>query len=229
MITHDLFVANTLLTLDARKVIFWRETASLFIADLHLGKIAHFRKSGMAVPAAAATLNLDILESLFIDYEPRKCYFLGDLFHSTTNNEWFEFQHLCLKYSTIDFHLVTGNHDLQLLKYLKNKEDNWLKKMDQLELHPFLLTHEPEDLAVRNKQEKGNSDLYRLCGHIHPKIKLVGKGRQQLSMPCFYFSKNQGILPSFGQFTGGCFINVKEGDQIFGVMKDNIYPIGLPV
>ena len=29
-------------------------------------------------------------------------------------------------------------------------------------------------------------------------------------MPCFYFSKKQGILPSFGQFTGGYFIKVKD-------------------
>ncbi|MEY3322185.1 MAG: hypothetical protein RLZZ417_1768 [Bacteroidota bacterium] len=228
MITCDLIVADTLLTLDARKVIFWREKHSLFIADLHLGKITHFRKSGMAIPAAAATINLDILESLFIDYEPRKCYFLGDLFHSATNHEWFEFQHLCLKYSEIDFYLIAGNHDLQLLKYLNNKEDKWLKKIDQLELYPFLLTHEPEDFSVAGKQQNGNVELYRLSGHIHPKIKLVGKGKQHLSMPCFYFSKKQGILPSFGQFTGGYFIKVKEGDQIFGVMDHCIHPISLP-
>ena len=73
MISFDLSIANTILTLDARKVIFWKKKAALFIADLHLGKISHFRKSGMAIPAAAATMNLDVLESLFIDYEPKNC------------------------------------------------------------------------------------------------------------------------------------------------------------
>lgn len=226
--TYDLSVADTILTLDARKVIFWRETHSLFIADLHLGKISHFRKSGLAIPEAAATINLAILESLFIDYEPLNCYFLGDLFHSATNHEWLDFQRLCLQYSGINFYLITGNHDFQLLKYLKKEEENWLIKMDQLKLHPFLLTHEPENFIITDKQKEENKALYRLCGHIHPKIKLVGKGKQQLSMPCFYFSDKQGILPSFGQFTGGSFIKVKEGDQIFGVIDDCIHPISFP-
>jgi DNA ligase-associated metallophosphoesterase len=228
MISCDVTVANTRLTLDARKGIFWSETASLFLADLHLGKIAHFRKAGLPVPHAAGILNLDILESLFLDYEPRNCYFLGDLFHSSTNREWFDFQNLCSKYSEINFHLITGNHDRNLLLFLHAKDIRWLKTMSHLELHPFLLTHEPDYFLTAEASHGNPSNLYRLCGHIHPKIKLVGKGKQQLSMPCFHFSKKQGMLPSFGQFTGGCFINVKEGDRIFGVLHDRIHPIPPP-
>lgn len=145
MISFDLSVANTILTLDARKVIFWGNTATLFIADLHLGKISHFRKSGMAIPTAAATMNLDVLESLFIDYEPRHCYFLGDLFHSATNEEWFGFRQLCLRYNHIHFTLITGNHDTKLVKYLQTSENDWLNQCDTLELYPFLLAHEPLD------------------------------------------------------------------------------------
>ena len=30
--------------------IFWLEKKTLFLADVHLGKVAHFRKNGIAVP-----------------------------------------------------------------------------------------------------------------------------------------------------------------------------------
>jgi len=180
----------------------------------------------MAIPAAAATMNLDVLESLFIDYEPKNCYFLGDLFHSATNEEWFDFRRLCLKYNHIHFTLVTGNHDAKLVKYLKTSENDWLNRCDTFELYPFLLAHEPLDHLTDNSLVGEQKNLFRLCGHYHPKVKLVGLGKQQISMPCFHFSENQGILPSFGQFTGGCFIKVREGDRVIGVMNDKIYPIG---
>ena len=227
MISYDFFVSNTMITLDARKAVFWKETSALFIADLHLGKISHFRKAGIGIPTAAAKMNLDVLESLFIDYEPSQCFFLGDLFHSAANEEWFDFQVLCQKYGHIHFHLIAGNHDSKLLKYLKNNQSDWLIKSDHLVLPPFFLTHEPENMIASERLILSQNHLFRLCGHYHPKVKLSGWGKQQISMPCFHFSKNQGILPSFGQFTGGSYIKAREGDQIFGVMNDNIYPVGL--
>jgi metallophosphoesterase superfamily enzyme len=113
------------------------------------------------------------------------------------------------------------------VKYLQTSENDWLNRCDTLELYPFLLAHEPLDHLPDNSLVGEQKNLFRLCGHVHPKVKLVGLGKQQISMPCFHFSENQGILPSFGQFTGGCFIKVREGDRVIGVMNDKIYPIGL--
>ena len=36
--------------------IFWEEKKTLFLADIHLGKVAHFRKNGIAVPRKAEGL-----------------------------------------------------------------------------------------------------------------------------------------------------------------------------
>ena len=36
--------------------IFWLEKKTLFLADVHLGKVAHFRKNGIAVPRKAEGL-----------------------------------------------------------------------------------------------------------------------------------------------------------------------------
>ena len=35
------------LTFDFRKVVFWKETSSLILSDVHVGKITHFRKNGI--------------------------------------------------------------------------------------------------------------------------------------------------------------------------------------
>ena len=33
--------------------VYWREKQTWLLADIHLGKVAHFRKNGIAVPRAA--------------------------------------------------------------------------------------------------------------------------------------------------------------------------------
>jgi hypothetical protein len=40
-----------------QRAIFWQETQTLLIGDLHLGKITHFRKEGIAVPPNAIDNN----------------------------------------------------------------------------------------------------------------------------------------------------------------------------
>ena len=66
---------------------------------------------------------------------------------------------------------------------------------------------------------------YVFCGHIHPGVNLVGKGRQSLTLPCFAFGKKQGILPSFGKFTGRVAIRSTKTDRIFAVLKDKVLAI----
>jgi metallophosphoesterase superfamily enzyme len=62
--------------------------------------------------------------------------------------------------------------------------------------------------------------LYNLAGHIHPGVNLVGRGRQSLTLPCFYFGSRQGFLPAFGMFTGLARIAPKKDDKVF-VVADN--------
>ena len=62
---------------------------------------------------------------------------------------------------------------------------------------------------------------YNLAGHVHPSIKLRGKARQSLRLPCFYFSDQNGLLPAFGKFTGTAIIRPKKTDQIFAPVSDS--------
>jgi uncharacterized protein len=53
----------------------------------------------------------------------------------------------------------------------------------------------------------------------------VGRGRQQITLPCFAFGQKQAILPSFGKFTGRVAIRSIKTDKIFAVTKDKVLAI----
>lgn len=195
------------------KAIYWAAKKMLLIADLHLGKSAHFRKNGIAVPNEAEQKNWLLLHKLFKEYEPERVCFLGDLFHSTHNKEWEVFGELIESYPNIAFELVQGNHDI-LLPELYEKLG--FKVQQSLVEEPFLFTHEP-------LQQKGA--YYNLAGHVHPGVQLKGKGNQRHRAACFYFNETGGILPAFGSFTGLYNIKPKKNDQVFVVAGEVVIAI----
>src|SRR5690606_1566155 len=79
-------------TLHPSGAIFWNEKEMLLIADVHLGKVSHFRKHGAAIPANAAFKNLEKLTEIVHQFQPKTICFLGDLFRSTLNEEWQDFE-----------------------------------------------------------------------------------------------------------------------------------------
>lgn len=206
---HAFHHLNQHLFLLPDKAIFWKEENALLIADPHIGKITHFRKAGIAIPGKAAHENLWRLEQLISCHEPDKIIFLGDLFHSEMNTEWLMFKEFINRYSHIDFILILGNHDiLHESSYLNSK----MEIHYSLQLGPYHLTHEPDEHQL----------LYNLSGHLHPGVKMTGKGRQSMRLPCFYFGKSSGILPAFGEFTGLHIIQPKSDDDVFIVTQNNI-------
>ncbi|MCB0373931.1 MAG: metallophosphoesterase, partial [Muricauda sp.] len=66
---------------------------------------------------------------------------------------------------------------------------------------------------------------FTFCGHIHPAVKLSGFGRQQLRLPCFFKSKNQMILPAFGEFTGTHALKPKKEDEVYVIVEDSVVKI----
>lgn len=106
--------------------------------------------------------------------------------------------------------LVVGNHDIiSELKY----EALGVEICSELILENFLLTHHPE---IRKK-------YFNLCGHLHPGFKLNGKGRQQVKLRCFYKSREQMVLPAFGEFTENYWISPNVGDQVFVITKNEVF------
>lgn len=212
----QLFIlAQQHLWLHPLKAIYWQETETLLLADLHLGKAVHFRKAGIAAPDAVEDTNFDHLISLLLSFEPKRVLLLGDLFHSNYNMVWEEWEDLLAQFSHVSFELVPGNHDI--LHPERYQKSRMVIKSTELDEGPFLFTHEPmEDIP---------EGVYNLCGHIHPGVRLHGNGRQSLRLPCFFFGERRGILPAFGSFTGLAMLSVSRGDQVFGIADGEVIPL----
>ncbi len=202
------------LELLPQKAIFWPAQNCLLIADVHFGKVNHFRKSGIGIPHDAGLQNEIALAELFELVEAERVIFLGDLFHSVYNDSWEKFGQLMNTYPSIKFELIRGNHDiLQDQQYEKFN----LTVFEELILGPFLLTHEP----IEEENVKG----YNLAGHIHPGVALSGKGKQYTKVACFYFGVYGGILPAFGKFTGTAKMKIKKKDRVFVVADGEVLEV----
>jgi metallophosphoesterase superfamily enzyme len=76
------------LLLLPQKAIYWRQQKALIAADVHLGKVGHFRKAGIAVPRDMEQSELGVLSDLIFEHKPEKLILLGDFFHSDINSDW---------------------------------------------------------------------------------------------------------------------------------------------
>jgi DNA ligase-associated metallophosphoesterase len=205
------------LLLLPQKAIYWVQQKALIIADVHLGKVGHFRKAGIAIPRDMEQSDLATLSDLIHEYQPEKLLFLGDLFHSDINNDWDWFILWRSQFPGLQIILVRGNHDIIADKHYQQLD---IELHDELLMAPFLMQHHP--LSGEHLQ---NAAGYVFCGHIHPGVNLSGRGRQSITLPCFAFGGNQAVLPSFGKFTGKVAIRNQKTDRIFAVLKDKVLAI----
>ena len=205
------------LLLLPEKAIYWQQEKALIAADVHLGKVGHFRKAGIAVPRDMEQSDLAMLSDLIFQYKPDRLIFLGDLFHSDMNSDWDWFILWRSQFPKLEIILIRGNHDII--------DDSHYDKLNiclhhELLIGPFLMLHHP---LIEAKLP--NAEGYVFCGHIHPGISLVGKGRQHITLPCFAFGNRQAILPSFGKFTGKVALRSQKADRIFAIAKDKVLAI----
>lgn len=198
-------------SLYPQKAMYWKSKKTLLLSDVHLGKINHFRKAGIPVPSKANDHNLELFIDLIQMCNPVRIVCLGDLFHSYYNAEWEVFGEVVRHFSSIHFDLVLGNHDI-MGKYQYQRKGIALH--DSLRIGNFLLTHHPMESVPDN--------IYNFAGHIHPGVSLRGKGRQAMTLPCFYFGDKQAYLPAFGEFTGLARIAPKKEDKVYIVAENKV-------
>ncbi len=205
------------LTLLPEKAVWIDSMRTLLLADIHLGKASHFRKSGIPIPEQVHDLDYKRLKELIQRYSPKDVYFLGDLFHSSWNEQWEDLSSFLPQFPESTFHLVLGNHDI--LPTEKYQDTNLQVYRNAVILESFLLSHEPTIPPP---------GLLNICGHIHPGILLKGKAKQTVRIPCFYYSEEILVLPSFGNFTGLFLINGKKSDYVWGIAEERVIPILSP-
>ncbi|BDU26590.1 ligase-associated DNA damage response endonuclease PdeM [Flavobacterium sp. GSB-24] len=204
-------INNETFILHCNGAVFWEEKNTIIISDVHLGKVTHFRKHGIAIPQNAISENFRKITEVLEYFNPDKIIFLGDLFHSTKNAEWNLFENWVLD-NNYETYLITGNHDII--------DENHYRKIgvivvEMLEIDHFFFTHHPT--------EKENS--FNFSGHIHPGILLRGLGLQSLRLPCFFHKPNQMILPAFGEFTGKYFLKPNVEDIVYAIAGNEVIQI----
>lgn len=198
-----------------QRALYWKDRGILIISDLHIGKAGHFRKAGIAVPRKLEQEDLANLSDLIQAIHPSTLIFLGDLFHSEYNNDWHWLGMWRESFRQIKMLLIKGNHDILADKYYRDAD---IEVVNDFTTGPFTFVHEPKRLTEVVRGE----GKYLISGHLHPAVRLKGKGRQSVTLSCFYFGPEQGVLPAFGRFTGRCCIREEEGSVTFGIVNDKV-------
>ncbi|PRD55793.1 ligase-associated DNA damage response endonuclease PdeM [Sphingobacterium gobiense] len=190
IITQNISFSNTSLTLTNQRVLFWEKHHALILSDLHLGKAAHFRKNGIALPMQVSLQDLQRLEQLIQYFPVKQVIIVGDLIHAGTNAEVSLLQQSIVKFPHIKFVLIKGNHD-------RFADEKWNKMgihetYQDWHLDNIYFTHQASPLP----------NAHTISGHVHPGIRLRMPTKRTITFPCFVVSTQQIILPAFSLFTG---------------------------
>jgi DNA ligase-associated metallophosphoesterase len=191
------------------KALWWPAQQTLILSDVHWGKSGHFRKHGIAVPLGSQQQDEQKLSGLIHSLAPHRLIFAGDLFHSSHNKEIDTFGDWRKAHSNLHIDLVAGNHDILPEDFFASW--NVMLYRETLLLSPFLIAHD-------DVREAG---FFTIHGHVHPGIKIYGKGRQSMALSCFCEEKNRLILPAFGSFTGRYYVEADQFNHVY-VVAENI-------
>lgn len=208
-------VAGTRLWLRPDGTVWWPDEATLFAADLHLGKGAAFRAQGQPVPAGGSEATLARLDRAARDCGARRVLVLGDFWHHRHGLS------PSLGAAVADFArcwptvLVLGNHDRPLARAAL--EDVALAGLG-LEVHPAPLAlgplcavHEPVFGTAETDVTPGRARTgFALAGHLHPALLLRGRAGDRLRRPCFVRTAYELVLPSFGIWTGSWALSPQD-------------------
>ncbi|MEP1079460.1 ligase-associated DNA damage response endonuclease PdeM [Leptolyngbya sp. PL-A3] len=222
---HKISLFETELCLLPERAIYIQKFDLLLLSDVHLGKSETFQQAGIPIPSDVNQSNLERLQQLWKQLQPKQIWILGDLFHARRgigDELLYTWQNFA---DSVDatIHLILGNHDRPLIPLLE--PFNIQCQTHPIEIGSLILSHEPH---LAGDTEDG--DRLNLCGHIHPCLKLRSR-LDSLRLPCFFLDRaqNQLILPSFGEFTGGYEVTPTKDTVIYAIADQSIIPFeGIP-
>ena len=213
-------LAGTLLQLLPQRCAFVPAARALLVADAHLGKAHSFRRLGVPVPEGPTDDTLDRLSAALAVTGAEQVIFLGDLLHSrhaqaeaaaAPVTRWRQ------QHAQLSLVLVRGNHD----RHAGDPPPTWgVHAVDEpMALDTLELQHHPAPPAPGR---------YAIAGHLHPAVRLCGRGRDHLRLPCFHFADGLGVLPAFGDFTGGHVVRRTPADRVFAIAAGQVVEVPRP-
>jgi DNA ligase-associated metallophosphoesterase len=209
-------LAGERVELQADRALYWPRAATLFVADVHLGKAAAFRAGGVPMPRGGTQADLDRLAALLAFTSARRLVVLGDFLHAQAGRVAaldIAFRRWREQHGTIQMTLVRGNHDTKA----GDPPTSWSIDVVQEPhaLAPFLACHLPVSPPTG----------YALCGHVHPGVRIGGRAGQSERLPCFVLGSRRAILPAFGGFTGLALQRPQADERIVAVAGKRLFAL----
>ncbi len=191
---------------------WWAEGDALFVADLHLGKAAAFRRFGIPAPEASTGETLGRLDALLDRTGAGHLVVLGDLFHARLGLTPVVMDALAAwrhDRERLRITLVRGNHDR---RSGDPPAELGMAPVDPGErLGPWTLAHEPDGVPDGG---------FALAGHVHPAVRLRDAGGTSPRFPCFHIRQRLMVLPALGAFTGTKAVHAALGDRVVAVIDE---------
>ena len=201
------------------RAVWWPDAQALFVADLHFGKAATFRRAGQPVPPGTTADNLARLTVLLTETNAQHLCFLGDLLHARSGRSdalWDALGDWRAAHAAVRMTLVRGNHDQHAGDppaglNIELVDEPWAP----LPGSPLRGCHHPQPVA----------GALVLAGHLHPTVRVQGGGRDSFRLPAFVQSPGQLLLPAFGAFTGTAPTRWPADAECFAVAADQVVRI----
>jgi DNA ligase-associated metallophosphoesterase len=183
---------------------------------VHLGKDAAFRARAVPLPHGSTRSDLDRLSAALTETGADRLVILGDLFHAAAGmtdatldalEAWRD------RHAGVEVVLVRGNHDRSAGPAPERLHIT--ERKAPVASAPFVYRHEPGSSAGG----------FVLCGHLHPVVRLDGRGGERLRLRCFYRRRDRLVLPAFGEFTGGHVVAPRTGEAAYAVADGEVVAV----
>jgi uncharacterized protein len=215
---QSLQLAGQALWLLPERVAWHASSATLFVADLHLGKSATFRARGLPVPSGTTLENLQRLAGLVHAQAATRIVFLGDLLHSKHAQRAAAIAPLHAwraAHPALRCVLVRGNHD-------SHAGDPPPSLGFEIVDEPWPVDGAAGLLGCHHPQHTPAGGV--LAGHWHPAITLRGPARDHQRLACFCLIDRLLVLPAFGAFTGTSPQSPPVGSVCYPVGGERVWP-----
>ena len=204
----DFILHQTVLTARPSGALWWQAARILCVSDLHLGKSERIaRRGGTLLPPYETRETLRRIEVEVAALDPATVICLGDSFDdnfSAHNLDEDDRDQISRLMSGRRWIWIAGNHD-------SAPPDLGGTAVSVLERGPLVFRH-----IAHPKTDPGE-----ISGHYHPKTSIQTRAGR-ITRPSFLHDHARLILPAFGAYTGGMFV---DDPALRGLFQAEAYSI----
>jgi len=191
------------LQLMPERAVYWPRLQTLFVADLHLGRVFPPRTIG-------ATLHR--LQTLIEQSQVRRVVFLGDLFHMRQRYHDEVITPFCewrMRFPDVDMWLVRGNHERAMGD--PPPACHLQCVMPGTQLDQLMLLHEPR-----------MTTQFAVCAHLHPCVLLPSQRAVAETAACFVWGAQYLVLPAFEDSVPGRVVARRLDEQYVAIRQHSL-------